>query len=299
MLWRKYARVVAPLVSLAGMAGRHDPPVMEKRPGTALVIVGHGSTTNPDSSEPNHLLADAIRERGIFDEVFCCFWKEEPSMREVLHSVSSPEVYVVPNFISEGYFTQTVIPRELELPGPVTVRDGQTIRYCEPVGNHPSMTSVLLKRARETAPGVPEAETSLLIVGHGTNLNDNSAKAAKTQVSLLSAMGLYAEVLPAYMEEEPLISHWDTMTTQANVVVIPFFISDGLHSYQDIPVLLGIREEVGPAASQSAVFKENPHLMRGKHLFYGSAIGTEPMMAGVILDQVTAFDLANPAAAVA
>ena len=30
------------------------------------------------------------------------------------------EVYVVPNFISEGYFTQTVIPRELELDGRTT-----------------------------------------------------------------------------------------------------------------------------------------------------------------------------------
>ena len=102
---------------------------MEKRPGTALVIVGHGSTTNPDSSEPNHLLADAIRARGIFDEVLCCFWKEEPSMREILHTVSSSHVYVVPNFISEGYFTQTVIPRELGLDGPVTLLDGKTIRY--------------------------------------------------------------------------------------------------------------------------------------------------------------------------
>jgi len=27
------------------------------------------------------------------------------------------DVYVVPNFISEGYFTQTVIPRELKLNG--------------------------------------------------------------------------------------------------------------------------------------------------------------------------------------
>jgi sirohydrochlorin cobaltochelatase len=264
---------------------------MERLPGSALVIVGHGSTTNPDSSEPNHLLADSIRAKAIFDEVFCCFWKEEPSMRDVLHSVTSKDVYIVPNFISEGYFTQTVIPRELGLTGPLTHRDGKAIRYCEPVGNHESMTEVLLKRARETAPGVPTKETSLLIVGHGTNLNDNSAKAAKKQVSLMAGMGLYAEVLPAYMEEAPLVSDWAAMTTQENVVVIPFFISDGLHSYQDIPVLLGIREEVGPAASQSEVFKSNPHRLRDKNLFYGSAIGTDPMMEKVILDQVKAFDL--------
>jgi len=267
---------------------------MELRPDTALVLVGHGSTTNQDSSEPNYLLADEIRSRGIFKEVHCCFWKEEPSMREILHMVSSPEVYIVPNFISEGYFTQTVIPRELELEGQITKRNGMTLRYCEPVGNHPSMTSVLLKRAGETASEIPPLETSLLIVGHGTNLNDNSAKAAKKQVALLSAMRRYAEVLPAYMEEAPLISDWDKMTSQKNVVVLPFFISDGLHSYQDIPVLLGIREQVGPAASQSAVFSSNPHALRGKNLYYGSAIGTEPMMAEVILDQLRSFDKAYP-----
>jgi len=158
------------------------------------------------------------------------------------------------------------------------------------------MTEVLLKRARETAPGVPTDRTSLLIVGHGTNLNDNSAKAAKHQVALISARGVYAEVLPTYMEEAPLISDWDSMTTESHVVVIPFFISDGLHSYQDIPVLLGIREEVGPAASQSDVFKTNPHQLRGKSLYYGSAIGTDPGMADVILDQVQSFD---PASAIA
>jgi sirohydrochlorin cobaltochelatase len=263
---------------------------MTSRPGTALVIVGHGSTSNPDSSEPTHLLADAIRARGIFDEVHCCFWKEEPSLREILHAVSAPEVYIVPNFISEGYFTRTIIPRELELEGPLTLRDGKVLRYCEPVGNHASMTSVLLERARETAPGVPGDRTSLLIVGHGTRLDDNSAKAAVHQAALLSAKGLYAEVLPAYMEEPPLVSDWATMTSSPNVVVIPFFISDGLHSYQDIPVLLGIREEVGPAASQSEVFRTNPHHLRGKDLYYGGAIGTHPLMAQVILDQVAAFD---------
>jgi len=276
-------------MSLADSSHTNHLHVMDRRTDTALIIVGHGSTTNPDSSEPNQLLADEIRSRGIFDEVHCCFWKEEPSMREILHSISAPDVFVVPNFISEGYFTQTVIPRELELEGAITRRNGKTIRYCEPVGNHPSMTSVLLKRAVETAPDIPPARASLLIVGHGTNLNDNSAKAAKTQVSLLSAMGLYTEVLPAYMEETPLISDWAAMTTRNNVVVIPFFISDGLHSYQDIPVLLGIREEVGPAASQSQVFQSNPHHLRGKNLYYGSAIGTDPMMADVILDQVEAF----------
>ena len=151
------------------------------------------------------------------------------------------------------------------------------------------MTSVLLKRAAETAPGVQTKETSLLIVGHGTPLNEQSADAVILQSSLIAALGTYAEVLPCTMEPMENILHisdWATMTSQANVVVIPFFISDGLHSYQDIPVLLGIRGEVGAAASLSEIFKSNPYHLQGKNLYYGSAIGTDPMMAEVILDQV-------------
>ncbi len=204
------------------------------------------------------------------------------------------EVYVVPNFISEGYFTQTVIPRELELTGRTTERiDGQRWHYCEPVGNHPSMTEVLLERAREVAPGVPERETSLLIVGHGTNLNDNSAVAAKREVEAIRQLNRYAAVLNTYMEEAPLISDWAKLTQTPNVVVVPFFIADGLHSYEDIPVLLGI--EAAPAGSASErqrageVFRDNPHHLHGRALYYASAIGTDPRFADVILEQVETF----------
>ena len=92
------------------------------------------------------------------------------------------------------------------------------------------------------------------------------------------------------MEEVPFIADWRSNTSQRRVVVVPFFIADGLHSYQDIPVLLGI--EAGPtgAASQQEVFRRNPYFLDGRELYYASAIGTEPLMADVILDTVERFD---------
>src|SRR5436190_123333 len=148
---------------------------MFHKPQSALVIVGHGSTVNPDSSGPTWSLARELVARAAFGEVHCAFWKEEPSLRQVLHCCDRDDVYVVPNFISEGYFTQTVIPRELGLSGPVTKVGRHTVKYCAPVGSHARMTELLLKRAAEVAPGIPASETSLFIVGHGTGLNDNSA----------------------------------------------------------------------------------------------------------------------------
>jgi sirohydrochlorin cobaltochelatase len=263
---------------------------MVSKPHSALVLVGHGSTLNPDSSAPTHAHARVIRERNCFHEVVSCFWKEEPSMADVLRTVDADDVYVVPAFISEGYFTRTVIPRELRLDGPVTRVGRKTVRYCDPVGSHPRMTEVILHRAREVAPGVPESETSLLIVGHGTDLNDNSARAAKEQARLIAGQTRYAAVLNTYMEEEPLVSRWADLTDTPFVVVVPFFIADGLHSYQDIPVLLGIESEPVDPASMRTVFRRNPYRIRGRELYYASAVGTEPLVADVILDQVEAFD---------
>lgn len=257
---------------------------------SSLLIIGHGSTLNPDSSAPTHEHADAIRSRGLFDEVACAFWKEDPSMREIFYQMRGSEIFVVPNFISEGYFCQQVIPRELQLDGPITQKNGRVFYYCDPVGIHPSMTKLLLKRADEVAPGIPRSESCLIIVGHGTTLNDNSRKAIQDQVNLIREGGYgFAEVLDAYMEEPPLVAKWDTLASAPNVIVVPFFIADGLHSYQDIPVLLGIESEPTAAASQNSVFRSNPHQLRDKTLFYSSAIGTEELMAEVILDQVNDF----------
>src|ERR1035437_5901408 len=261
------------------------------KPDSALLIVGHGSTENPDSSTPYFEHAEEIRASNLFREVHCCFWKEEPSMREAPYLIESEEIYVVPDFISEGYFTQEVIPRELRLTGPSTRVGNQTFHYCLPVGVHPSMTGLLLRRAQEVAPDVPPSEITLFIVGHGTALNQNSTKAIRDQVDLIRQSGAgYAAVLDAFMEEQPFIAEWDKMTHTPNAVVVPFFISDGLHSYQDIPVLLGIANEPGAPASQREVFRHNPHPLRGKTLFYSSSIGTERHIADVILDQIHDFD---------
>ncbi|HEY2046826.1 MAG TPA: CbiX/SirB N-terminal domain-containing protein [Candidatus Udaeobacter sp.] len=293
---------------------------MNRTRDAALLIVAHGSTVNPDSSAPTLAHAGEIRRREVFADVECAFWKEEPSLRDALFLFdpeSIREVYVVPNFISEGYFTQTVVPRELELSGRITKRsDGQLWRYCEPVGNHPLMTELLLKRARDVAPDAAPTETSLLIVAHGTDLNENSAVAAKREAEKIRARGKYAAVLNVYMEELPLVSDWSKLTETANVVVVPFFISDGLHSYEDIPRLLGITDghpersgakSKDPAelpegfssgsvdfarddvrTNKRSVFRTKPYKIDDRSLFYASSIGTDPGVVDIIIEQANA-----------
>jgi sirohydrochlorin cobaltochelatase len=280
---------------------------MTRNSNSALLIVAHGSTVNPDSSAPTLAHAVEIRCRNIFADVECAFWKEEPSLRDAIFLFdpeSIREVYVVPNFISEGYFTQTVIPRELELNGRITKRSsGQIWKYCEPVGNHSMMTELLLKRAGEVAQDADPAQTTLLIVAHGTDLNENSAVAAKREAERIRGLAKYADVLNVYMEEPPLVSDWRKLAKTPNVVVVPFFISDGLHSYEDIPVLLGItkerstrlrkataRQATTSRAARGEVFRRNPYKINGRSLFYAPSIGTDSGFADIIIEQATKFD---------
>ena len=210
-------------------------------------------------------------------------------MREAMAMIDSTTVFVVPMFISEGYFTTEVIPRELGFPADqkVSTVGGKTLIYTRPSGVHPSMSQLLLKRAYEVAGDTPPEQSSLLIVGHGTALNKQSRAAVADRVKeIQQSDSRFAEVIDTYMEEAPLISEWESVASKENVVVVPFFISDGLHSYQDIPVLLGMESEPTAAASQRDVFRHNPHHLRGKTLFYSSAIGTDPSMLDVVLDLV-------------
>jgi sirohydrochlorin cobaltochelatase len=192
--------------------------VSENYSDAALVLVGHGSTVNADSAAPTWQHADELRRRNLFAQVREAFWKQEPYVWQVLRGVFAPRVFIVPLFISEGYFTEEVIPRELGFCragetsfSRVQQRGGQTFHYCGPVGTHPSMTEVLLARARDIVekfpfPRAPKpSDTALFIAGHGTGNNENSRKAIERQAGVDPRPQLYAEVHAVFMEEDPRI----------------------------------------------------------------------------------------------
>jgi sirohydrochlorin cobaltochelatase len=266
----------------------------------ALVLIGHGSTLNADSAAPTYQHADELRRRKLFARVQEAFWKQEPYVWQVLRGIFAPRVFLVPLFISEGYFTDEVIPRELGFdprPGAsfprARQREGQTLHYCGPVGTHPSMTEVLLARARAIVeqfpfPRAPKpCETALFIAGHGTTNNENSRQAIEQQVQLIRAKEIYGEVQAAYMEEEPRIGDCYSRARARNIVMVPFFISDGLHSHEDIPVLLGApRSVVRERLKLGQPTWRNPTEREGKRLWYTASIGSEPHLADVIMERV-------------
>ena len=266
----------------------------------ALVLVGHGSTQNSASGAPAYLHATELRRRKCFAEVREAFWKQEPRVTEVLPGISASRVFIVPLFISEGYFCEEVIPRALGFCSEgqagffrMLRRGGQTLFYCKPIGTHDSMTHVILACADEVVAKCPfpraplPGETTLFIAGHGTDENENSRMAIERQVELIRGLNLYAAVHGVFMEEEPRIGDCHQRAQTRNVVVVPFFISGGLHTQEDIPVLLGEpRRVVEQRLKDGQPSWRNPSEKKGKLVWYSAAVGSEPHVADVILERV-------------
>jgi sirohydrochlorin cobaltochelatase len=235
----------------------------------ALVIVGHGSHLNEDSSQPVYEHAQRIRATGEFDEVVECFWKEEPSMRHVLDTVESDEVYVVPAFISEGYFTQQVIPRELGLEVPVTTKGSKTVRYAGPLGTFEGMPDVILERVGDLMRGrVTSGRNALVLLGHGTDLNKSSGGVIYLNARRIRERGLYDLVEVGFLDQEPEIGAVVEEVEAENVILIPVFIAEGWHTRETIPEDLGLRGEVTEREDRT--------------IFYGAPVGTHPSMANLI-----------------
>jgi sirohydrochlorin cobaltochelatase len=261
----------------------------------ALLIVAHGSHLNPASSTPAQDHADRIRATGAFEEVREAYWKEEPSLRNALRTVAGEEVYVVPLFVSEGYFTEEVIPRELRLEFEAedwnsdgTSADavaldaadtGQTVHYCGPVGTHDAMSDAIVRRA-ETVTGDPEVGpgVGLAVVGHGTKRNENSAKAVEYHADRIRERGRFAEVRALFMDEEPEVDDVTDHFDSEDVVVVPLFVADGYHTQEDIP------EDMGLVADGREEY-DVPATVDGHRLWYAGAIGTEPLVADVVLER--------------
>ena len=274
----------------------------------ALVLIAHGSTVNVRSSAPTRRLVEELRARNLFAEVVCAFNLEEPKIDDAPKLVSAKRIFIVPVTISEGHFTEQTIPHRLGLAAAdqtdyerVQLRDGRTLIYCHPIGTHASMTDVLLARARDIVakhpfPKEPKpSETALFIAGHGTKKNANSRKAIEAQVELIRQRGEYTDVHSAFMEESPFIADCYTATEAKHIVIVPFFIADGLHTVEDIPVLLGeLETRVKERLTAGQPTWRNPTERHGQLVWYTEAIGSEPSLPEVILERVREMMLNFP-----
>jgi sirohydrochlorin cobaltochelatase len=156
---------------------------------------------------------------------------------------------------------------------------GKTVHYCGPVGTHDAMTDVIVRRA-ETVTGDPDVGRGfgLAVVGHGTERNENSAKAIRYHADRIANRDRFDEVKALFMDEAPEIDDITDFFESDDIIVVPLFVADGYHTQEDIPEDMGLTDDYRTGW-------ETPTEVDGHHIWYAGAVGTEALMADVVIER--------------
>lgn len=232
----------------------------------ALVLVAHGAGGGGNAALKRHV--EALGRRRLFAEVTGAALAGGPDPDEALARLTPPEIYVVPFFMTDGTAVRDILPRRLGLDGPVTERNGQRFVLSEPVGLNARLAELVVRRAQALASehAIAPGETTLLLVGHGSTRNPASRQTTEAHAARARNEDVFATVAAAFLDEPPTLTE-TVAALQGPAVAVGLFTEDGLHASQDIPPILARRRPAVP---------------------YLGAIGPDPEMADLIIDQVKA-----------
>jgi len=132
------------------------------------------------------------------------------------------------------------------------------------------MADVILERVEDLLHGkeAPPGRRALVLLGHGTDLNQNSGGVIYLNADRIRERNLYDLVEVGFLDQDPEIGEVVENVQAENVVLIPVFIAEGWHTRETIPEDLGLSGEVTKRAD--------------KTIFYGAPVGTHPSMADLI-----------------
>lgn len=243
---------------------------------SALVLAAHGSSSERCVNNQLEQHASRLAKWGSFDEVVTAFHRGEPTFATVLDGLTADEVTVVPVMASDGYFCDSVLPREL-------ARNHRyaslSVRRTAPVGTHVRMASLVADRGIHLLQtyNLAADATTLAIIGHGTKRHGRSRQAVENLVGVLGHRHLCAEVIAAFLDEDPAVETIRDRAAGPNTMVVPFLIGGGLHAMQDVPDRLGLHTFDGASLPRTESV--------GGHLILCDVpIGADPRIIDVIAD---------------
>jgi len=247
------------------------------------VLAGHGSHISPETAGLVWDVADRIRALGVVHEVAAAFWKEQPSFHDVLRSIEADDITVIPVFTARGFFTQEVIPAEMGLTGPLTLRDGKTIRYTKTLSETPFLNEVASKRVRDALRQHNSSNDersffnyAVAIIGHGTKRNKESRTATEACAQYIRDSVPLREVVSVYLDDEPPIAAIPKLTRAPFIIAVPFFLAKGSH------VTVDLRRELDLAGGSYKQFNETDKGRR-YNLLLTNPVGEDSTLADALL----------------
>lgn len=239
---------------------------------SALVLAAHGSRREARVNRRVRRLAERVGARAGFDVAAAAFHQGEPAFSTVLDQLSSAEVVVVPLLTSHGYYSQTVIPRELHR----NHCSAETkIWLTAPVGVHSGMADLVEASVRERIEKLELASPRIVMVGHGSGRHAESRRATEALSAEMCARRL-GECDAYFIDEEPRIEELRRDHPAGDLLVVPFLIGGGRHTLVDLRSALGLQAKDCEAATTAPC--------DGRLVVLDRAVGLAPGLEDLLVD---------------
>jgi sirohydrochlorin ferrochelatase len=218
---------------------------------TTLVLCAHQKDS--EHTSPVEIHANALFDTGHFGDVAIGYLADEPSFDQVVKAIKTPRVLVVPFLMSAGHtYKQVFLAKIRDL-----LHEFESLNYTSPIGlSHrlPDLITTLALRACEQHSWSPQ-ETMLVLVGHGTDRDRDSSRAAENLASIIRQNIRFADCQAIFLNQEPRRMQPSISSTTRHVVGIGMFAGLGQHARLDAPRLLadyaGNAPYLGPIGAQS------------------------------------------------
>ena len=245
---------------------------------TALVLASHGSSANVSINQPMFDLANQISAEFASVFVTPAFLDGSPNVKTIVEEIQQDQIIAIPFMASNGYYTDVVFKKSL-------VHPEKKVHVTPAIGTYPVLVDFVQNRIVNLVRGLESANSTVVVVGHGTRKNQNSCRTTIELVKRLRTRLTGLTIEFSFIDQNPSVGHVVSRITTENVIVIPFMMGLGPHVTQDIPDAFGISnfEDVVFQSEFKFPFQQNVDGRLGlvKNVIYDTPVGIYPELSNL------------------
>lgn len=208
----------------------------------SVIIAAHGSSSHSGGADVAERCRQQLEQTGtITGALLCAFWKGEGlHLRDAIAQCPAGYVLIIPLLMSDGYFGETVFPREFGVPVQTvgwTKYGSHHVRLSPPAGLDPRFDTLMTDIAMSVLTREPVPR--LVLTGHGTERDPRSSRRLYELVAELRKRGDAdtSMLSVAFLDEAPTL-HEVLQEDDRPAFILPWFAADGAHAGEDIPAIV-------------------------------------------------------------
>lgn len=207
------------------MSGTRSP--FPRAPATDALIVAHGQPSDPWPAEAEiAALAQKVAALSPGLRVGAATLAAPGALQAALARCSDPP-RIYPLFMSDGWFTETALPRRL---------NGAAGEILAPLGCDPALPQLARGVLMDVCArrGWRPEDLTLVLAAHGSGRSRNAARAARSFAARLSGLMPLRAIRTGFVEERPSIAE-AARDAGPIATCLPFFAAALGHVRDDIP----------------------------------------------------------------